>query len=71
MIVLPRLARSLHHPALAGLLGLVLIGIGIFGLFSGHIGRVWSILLLVIGALNLLRLIVKESEGERPKSIAA
>jgi|GEM_PF-1343531 hypothetical protein len=71
MIILPRLARSLHHPALAGLLGLVLIGIGIFGLVSGHIGRVWSILLLVIGALNLLRLIVKESEGGQPQSIAA
>ena len=71
MIILPRLARSLHHPALAGLLGLVLIGIGIYGLASGHIGKVWSILLLVIGALNLLRLIVKEAEGADSKSITA
>jgi hypothetical protein len=59
MVFLPRIARALHHPALAGLLGLVLVGIGAFGLASSEIPRFWSILLLVIGAINLLRLVVR------------
>ena len=63
MIFLPRLARSLHHPALAGLLGLILIGIGVYGLSSGHIPKVWSILILVVGAINLLRLVVRHPEA--------
>jgi hypothetical protein len=64
MIFLPRLARSLHHPALAGLLGLVLLGIGIYGLSSGHIPRLWSILIVVVGAINLLRMVVRHPDAE-------
>jgi hypothetical protein len=55
MIFLPRLARSLHHPALAVLLGFVLVGISVYGLVSGHIPKLWAILILVVGALNVLR----------------
>lgn len=57
MIFLPRIARSLHHPALAVVLGLVLLGVGIFGLVSGHIPKLWAILILVVGAINVLRAI--------------
>jgi len=63
MVILPRLARSLHHPALAGLLGVVLIGIGIFGLASGDIAQGWSIVILAIGLVNLLRLLIKTPEA--------
>jgi hypothetical protein len=62
MVFLPRIARALHHPALAGFLGLVLIGIGIFGLASGDIPKVWTVLLLVIGVINLSRLLVRHPE---------
>ena len=55
MIILPRIARSLHHPALAVLLGFVLVGIAIYGLVSGNIPKLWAVLILVIGALNVLR----------------
>jgi hypothetical protein len=57
MVFLPRIARALHHPALAAFLGLVLLGIGSYGLASGEIPRLWSILILVVGALNVLRLV--------------
>jgi len=57
MVLLPRVARSLHHPALAVMLGFVLIAIAIFGLASGEIPRLWATLILVVGALNVLRAI--------------
>jgi len=57
MVILPRVARSLHHPALAVMLGFVLIAIAIFGLASGDIPRLWATLILVVGALNVLRAI--------------
>ena len=66
MVILPRLARSLHHPALAGILGVILIGIGIFGLASGDIAQRWSILILVIGLINLLRLVINRPEATPP-----
>ena len=57
MIILPRLARMAHHPALAVALGLVLVAVAIFGLASGDISKVWAILILVVGAINMLRAI--------------
>jgi len=57
MILLPRIARSLHHPALAVLLGLVLVAIAIYGLSSGVIPKLWAILILAVGILNVLRAI--------------
>lgn len=57
MVILPRLARTLHHPALAVMLGVLLVAIAIFGLASGDIPRLWSTVILVVGALNVLRAI--------------
>ena len=57
MIFLPRLARMAHHPALAVALGLILVAVAIFGLVSGDISKVWAILILVVGAINMLRAI--------------
>jgi len=57
MVILPRVARSLHHPALAVMLGFVLVAIGIFGLSSGDIPKLWATIILVVGVLNVLRAI--------------
>jgi hypothetical protein len=57
MILLPRLARTLHHPALAVALGLVLVAVAIYGLVSGNIPKLWAILILVVGAINVMRAI--------------
>jgi hypothetical protein len=69
MIFLPRIARSLHHPALAVVLGLVLLGVAIFGLVSGDIPKLWAILILVVGALNVLRA-VPHPDANRPEESA-
>ncbi len=66
MIFLPRIARSLHHPALAVGLGLVLLGVAVFGLVSGDIPKLWAILILVVGAINVLRA-VPHPEANRPE----
>lgn len=55
MVFLPRIARSLQHPALAVMLGFLLVAIAIFGLVSGDIPKIWAVLVLVVGALNVLR----------------
>jgi hypothetical protein len=57
MVVLPRLARKLNQPAIAALLGLVLIAVGIIGLATDDIRRGWAIIVLVVGIINLIRAI--------------
>jgi hypothetical protein len=63
MIFLPRIARSLHHPALAVLLGFLLVAIAIYGLVSRDIPTIWAILILVVGALNVLRAVPHPDGG--------
>jgi hypothetical protein len=65
MVLLPRIARILHHPGLAGLLGVVLLGICAIGLLGGEIPTGWSILIGVVGAINLARL-VRHPSGRPP-----
>jgi hypothetical protein len=55
MVVLPRLARALNAPAIAALLGLVLIAVAIAGLVTDDIRRGYAIVILVVGVINLLR----------------
>ncbi len=68
MIILPRIAKALHHPALAAFLALVLLAIGIYGLASGQIPKWWCIIIIVVGALNLLGLLGKPSEDQAAHS---
>jgi hypothetical protein len=68
VIILPRIARALHHPALAAFLGLVLLAIGIYGLASAQIPKWWSIIIIVVGALNVLRLLGNPSEDQAAHS---
>jgi hypothetical protein len=69
MTFLPRIARALHHPALAVALGLVFLVVAIFGLVSGDIPKLWAIFILVVGAINVLRA-VPHQEANRSKGSA-
>ena len=57
MVLLPRLARTLNKPAIATALGLVLVVVAIIGMASGDIRTLWAIIILVVGAINVLRAI--------------
>ena len=57
MVFLPRLARALNKPGIATVLGLVLVAVAIIGMTSGDIRTRWAIIILVVGAINLLRAI--------------
>jgi type IV secretory pathway VirB2 component (pilin) len=55
VVLLPRLARFFHHPGLAVALGAILIVVGVIGLVSGDIAKGLAIVILVVGAINMLR----------------
>jgi hypothetical protein len=57
MVFLPRLARALNKPAIATMLGLVLVAVAIIGMVTGDIQTLWAIIILVIGAINVVRAI--------------
>jgi hypothetical protein len=57
MVLLPRLARALNQPAIATVLGLVLVAVAIIGMVTGDIRALWAIIILVVGAINVLRAI--------------
>jgi hypothetical protein len=57
MVLLPRLARVLNKPAIATVLGLVLVVVAIIGMLTGDIRTGWAIIILIIGAINFLRAI--------------
>ena len=59
---LPRLARILHHPALATALGAILIVLGAIGLATDEpVG--WAILMIVAGVINVLRGVVPKNDA--------
>jgi hypothetical protein len=60
VVLLPRLARALHHPGVAALLGAILVGVGVIGLATHDIAKGWAIVIIVIGSLNLLRGITRD-----------
>jgi hypothetical protein len=55
MVVLPRLARRLNSPAIATLLAVVLIAVGILGIATDDIGTGYAIAVLIVGLINLIR----------------
>jgi hypothetical protein len=57
MIILPRLARAFNNPAIAAVLGAVLIAVAIIGLATGDVRTAYAVIILVVGAINLLRAI--------------
>jgi len=57
MVLLPRIARALNKPAIATVLGLVLVAVAIIGMVTGDISTGWAIIILVVGTINVLRAI--------------
>ena len=55
MVLLPRLARALNSPAIATLLAVVLIGVGIAGLVTDEIPTRYAVVVLIVGIVNLIR----------------
>ena len=55
VVILPRLARALNAPAVAGAMGLILIAVGIIGLATDDIRTGWAIVILIVGLINLVR----------------
>ena len=64
MVILPRLAKALNAPAIAGLLAVILIAVGILGLASDEIRRGYAITVLVVGIINLIRAIPVRGDAE-------
>jgi hypothetical protein len=63
VVILPRLARALHHPGVAFALGVVLVAVGVIGLVSHDIAKGWAILIIVVGTINVLRGIPHNDQG--------
>jgi hypothetical protein len=55
VVLLPRLARALNQPAIAALLGLVLVAVAIIGMATGDIRTLWAVIILAIGVVNVIR----------------
>lgn len=55
VVMLPRLARALNAPAVAAVLGLILIAVGIIGLATDDIKTGYAIVILIVGLINLVR----------------
>ena len=51
------LSRKIENPWLAALLGLVLIGVAIYGISTDKIGALLAIIIIAVGVMNLLRLL--------------
>ena len=68
---MPRLARALNKPGIATALGLVLVAVAIIGMVTGDIRTVWAIIILVIGAINVLRAIpTRDASEHRAEPVA-
>jgi hypothetical protein len=63
MVILPRLARALNAPAIAAVLGLVLVAVAVIGLVTDDIRAVWAIIILIVGVLNVVRTFASRGEG--------
>ena len=57
MVLLPRIARALNSPAVATLLAVLLVGVGIVGLITDDIPTRWAVIVLIVGIINLIRAI--------------
>jgi hypothetical protein len=55
VVILPRLARRLNSPAIATALAAILIVLGVAGLISNEIPNAYSIVIIVVGLVNLVR----------------
>ena len=63
MVILPRLARALHLPGLAVALGVILVAVGVIGLVASDIAKGFAILIIVVGMINVLRVLPYKNGG--------
>ena len=56
------LSKKIDSPWLATLLGLILIGLGIYGLVEHDMPTIIAIALIVIGLMNMARLLPQKDE---------
>jgi Na+/citrate or Na+/malate symporter len=57
------LSRKINSPRLAAALGLVLIILGINGLIQADMPTIVAILIIIVGVINMLRLLPQEDEA--------
>jgi hypothetical protein len=57
MVILPRIARALNSPAIATLLAVILIAVGIVGIATDDISTRWGVIVITVGVINLIRAI--------------
>ena len=58
MIILAAwLSRKIQSPRLAALLGLILIGVAIYGVATDKMVTILAIIIIAIGVMNLMRLL--------------
>ena len=58
MIILAAwLSRKINSPRLAALLGMVLIGVAIYGLVSDQMVTILAIVVIAVGVMNLMRIL--------------
>ena len=55
MVLLPRLARALNSPAIATLLAVLLVAVGIVGIVTNDIPTRYAVVVLIVGIVNLIR----------------
>ena len=71
MIVLAAwLTKKIQSPWLAAALGLLLVGLGCYGLVSDDMQTIIAILIIVVGVLNVCRLLPRPKEQD-PAAAAA
>jgi hypothetical protein len=69
MIILAAwLTKKINSPWLAAGLGLVLIGLGIYGLANDDMPTIIAILIIVVGVINMCRLLPKPKEQDPGKA---
>ncbi len=67
MLILLRLMRKfVHNPWLTLTLGLVILGVGIAGLVTGALPHIFTIMIMIVGVLSLLRLFPRGEEAAGP-----
>ena len=64
MIILAAwLTKKINSPKLAALLGLVLIGVAIYGKVNNDMPTAVAVIITVIGVINMLRLLPEPKEA--------
>ena len=63
MIILAAwLSKKINSPRLAALLGLLLIGVAIYGLATDKIVTILAIVIIAVGVMNLMRILPHAKE---------